>query len=47
MSCSQNNSQVASNEAPKIPAPGTATPAPVPQQNQGDKSAPKPSEQRK
>jgi hypothetical protein len=43
MSNSQNNPQVGSNEAPKTPAPGT----PAPQQNQGDKSAPKPGEQQK
>jgi hypothetical protein len=45
MSNSQNNPQVGPNEAPKTPAPGTATPAP--QQNQGDKPASKPSEQQK
>ena len=43
MSNSQNNSQVGSNEAPKTPAPGIATP--TPQQIQGDKPAPRPREQ--
>jgi hypothetical protein len=45
MSNMQSTPQAGSNEAPKTPAPGTATPAP--QQNQGDKAAPKPSEQQK
>jgi hypothetical protein len=45
MSNSQNNPQAGANEAPKTPAPGTATPAP--QQNQGNKPASKPAEQQK
>jgi hypothetical protein len=45
MSNMQSTPQAGSNEAPKTPAPGAATPAP--QQNQGDKPAPKPSEQQK
>ncbi|MGI8526959.1 MAG: hypothetical protein ACR2K5_12430 [Pseudolabrys sp.] len=40
------NQQGGSNEAPKTPAPGTATPAPQ-QQNQGDKPGTKPNEQQK
>ena len=45
MSNMQSAPQGGSNEAPKTPVPGTPTPAP--QQNQGDKPAPKPSEQQK
>jgi hypothetical protein len=41
------NPQSASNEAPKTPAPGTASPAPQQQQTQGDKPATKPNEQQK
>jgi hypothetical protein len=40
-----NNPQSGTNDAPKTPAPGTS--APAPQQNQGDKPAPKPGEQQK
>jgi hypothetical protein len=42
---SKSTPQSGSNEAPKTPAPGVATP--TPQQNQGDKPASKPSEQQK
>jgi hypothetical protein len=45
MSNMQSTPQAGSNEAPKTPAPGAATLAP--QQNQGDKPAPKPSDQQK
>jgi len=45
MSNSQSTPQAGSNETPKAPAPGAATPAP--QQNQGDKPATKPTEQQK
>jgi hypothetical protein len=45
MSDSQSTPKTGSNEAPKTPAPGVATP--TPQQNQGDKPAPKPPEQQK
>jgi hypothetical protein len=45
MSNSQSTPQAASNDAPKTAAPGVATP--TPQQNQGDKPAPKPPEQQK
>jgi hypothetical protein len=44
MSNSQNNPQVGANEAPKTPASSPATPAP--QQNQGDKPAAKPEQQK-
>jgi hypothetical protein len=40
-----NSPQAGANDAPKTPAPGTS--APAPQQNQGDKPAPKPGEQQK
>lgn len=40
------NSQGVSNETPKAPVPGTASPAPQ-QQTQGDKPAAKPVEQQK
>jgi hypothetical protein len=45
MSNSQSTPKTDSNEAPKTPTPGVASPAP--QQNQGDKPASKPSEQQK
>jgi hypothetical protein len=45
MSNSQSAPKTGSNEAPKAPAPGVATPAP--QQEQSDKPASKPSEQQK
>ncbi len=40
------NPVVGSNEAPKTPAPGVASPAPQ-QQTQGDKPATKPNKQQK
>ena len=45
MSNSQATPKAGSNDAPKAPAPGAATP--TPQQDQGDKPASKPSEQQK
>jgi hypothetical protein len=40
-----SNPQGSSNEAPKTPAPGTASPAPQ-QQTQGDKPSTKPEQQK-